>query len=171
RRRRRGQRRRLTARSLVIEALVDDLAVLPPPHGDLRHGHAADALEADLHRPLRERYVAVGGRGEHGAAVPGLDAGEELLLALAVQVLAAELRVGVLLHDDGVVVQLLERLHGLAGQDRVVQLLVELGDVAHADGSTGPAGPEQAAALGLIVPRIRARPACGLCGARSPRRR
>ncbi len=40
--------------------------------------------------------------------------------------------VGVLLHDDIVVVQLLERLHRAPGEDCLIQFLVQLADVAHA---------------------------------------
>src|SRR5262249_58471658 len=105
----------------------------------------ADAVERDLHRPLRERHVAVDRGREHLAAVPGLDAREELLLALAVEVLAAKLRLGVLLHHDVLVVQLLERLHGLPGQDGVIQLLVELTDVGHAPAKRGPRAPASTA--------------------------
>jgi hypothetical protein len=81
---------------------------------------------------LRERHVAAVTGREHAAAVELLDGREEVLLALAVEVLAAELGVGVLLHDDVVVVELFERLHRTAREDCLIQLLVQLTDVARA---------------------------------------
>jgi hypothetical protein len=56
---------------------------------------------------------------------------EELVLVVAARGLADARRLAVLLHRDVVGVQLLERLHRLAAQDRLVHLIFELADGRH----------------------------------------
>ena len=103
-------------------------AIAPAAGGDLVHRQAAAVAEHELVDPLGVGDVTADGRAQERHADVG-ERPEERLLARAVALFADHRRIGVLLHDDVLAVELFERLEGATlepmttrGEDHMVDV-------------------------------------------------